>query len=422
MNDLIAIDHRRPRARVLLALAAIAVLLFGWFSIRNQLGNLLATLTQESDPNLVDVSKIANGLAPSDPAAFALAAAASDTSGAVVALENAVRHAPSDFRWRTELGRAYEQNGDTGKAEEQLLTAVRLAPNYSYARWHLGNFYVRQEQPEKAFAELKLAAENSPIYREQVFSLLWDYSGKDPEPLERIAAERPEMKARLAYFFAARGRAPEALRNWNQLSESEKGSNTAIARSIALGLFDQKHFAEALEFARQYGSENEAVAGAVTNGGFEKAIGDNEESRFGWTVIRNDPKFEAAPDPRVRKSGNRGLRLNFKGSSKPAFANILQTVVVESGGKYRLSAFVRTESLRSAGMPMIEILSANDDKSLALSKPFLSGTNDWQEVVIEFTVPQGTNGVTIRTVREFCGEECPITGLLWYDDFVLTKA
>jgi tetratricopeptide (TPR) repeat protein len=421
MGDLTVIDTRKPVMRVLVVIASIIVLFFGWYSIRNQLGNLLATLTQETDPNLAEISQIAKRLSPADPAAYALAASATDTVGAVDALESAVRTASRDFRWRTELGRAYEQNGDSGKAEEQLQAAVRLAPNYSFVRWHLGNFYLRQDKPEKAFVELKLAAENNPTYREQVFSLLWDYSGKDPNILERLAAEKTEMKARLAYFFAARGKAAEALRNWNRLSDGEKASNTAVARSIALGLFDQKHFAEALEFARQYGSENEAVVGAVTNGGFEKGIGDNEESRFGWIIVRNDAKFEAVPDSRVKKSGNRSLRLNFKGYSKPAFSNVLQTVVVNPGAKYRLSIFARSENLRSAGMPMIEILSASEEKTLARSQPFTAGTNDWREVAIEFTVPPATSGVTIRTIRDFCGDDCPITGLLWYDDFVLTE-
>lgn len=421
MNDLAAIDARKPLSRVFMALVFVSLLAFGWFSIRNQLGNLLATLTRETDPNIAEVAQIATRLAPDDPSAFSLAASSTDAFTAIQSLETAVRLAPADFRWRTELGRAYEQNGENQKAEEQLLAAVRLAPRYSFARWHLGNFYLRQEQPEKAFPELKTAAENSTTYREQVYSLLWDYSGKDPDLIEKLAADRPEMKARLAYFFAARGRAAEALRNWNRLSEAEKAANAAIARSIALGLFDQKHFAEALEFARQHGSEIEAVSGAVTNGGFEKAVGENEESRFGWVILRNDPKFEAGPDPRVKKSGSRSLRLSFKGFAKPAFSNVLQTIVVEPGSRYRLVVSVRTENLRSSGMPMIEVINANDHKGLARSQPFQAGTKDWQEVSIEFSAPPATSGVTIRTIREFCGEDCPITGILWYDDFLLTK-
>jgi hypothetical protein len=36
-------------------------------------------------------------------------------------------------------------------------------------------------------------------------------------------------------------------------------------------------------------------------------------------------------------------------------------------------------------------------------------------------VPAGCDGVTIRTVREPCGEICPISGTMWLDNFSLEK-
>jgi hypothetical protein len=49
------------------------------------------------------------------------------------------------------------------------------------------------------------------------------------------------------------------------------------------------------------------------------------------------------------------------------------------------------------------------------------GTTDWQDVALDFTVPEGIEGVEIRTVRANCGEDCPIAGTFWYDDFRLTR-
>lgn len=421
MDDLKAIDTRSNSVRAILVVSIIAALLFAWFSVRWQVGNLLATLTVETDPSLPAIAEIATSWAPSDPAAFSLKAAAGDAAASILALENAVRLAPNDYRWRTELGRAYEQDEQYGKAEEQLKKAVELAPSYSSAHWHLGNFYLRQEQAEKAMAELQIAAQNNIIYREQVFSLVWDFSGKDPKQLESIVGNRPDLIARLAYFFASRGKAEEALRNWDRLTDAEKVKNNALARAIALGLFDQKHFPQALEFARQYGAETDAAAETVTNGAFEKPIGENEESKFGWLIVRNDTKFEASPDSRVKRSGTRSLRATFKGYNKAAFSNIFQTGVVEPNRKYRLSFWVRTENLRSSGMPMVEITNANDDKAIVRSQTFPTGSNDWQQITVDFTSPANCNGITLRTIREFCGEECPITGIFWFDDFEISR-
>ncbi len=420
MPDLTAIESKTIRVKLMLATAVIVLVVLAWFSVRWQLGDMLATLTQATDPNFAEIAELATRWAPGDPAAFSLkASAGEDTDASIKALEAAVRRAPSDYRWRIDLGRAYEQGDQFEKAEIQLKKAVALAPSYSSARWQLGNFYLRKEQPDAALAELKIAAENNPTYREQVYSLVWDFSGRSSVQLEKIAGGRPDMLARLAYFFAARGRAEDSLRNWNRLSEDDKAKNTPIARSIALGLFDQRHFAQALEFARQYGAETEAQPNAIANGSFEKTIGENNESRFGWQIARNDPKFDASPEGRVKRDGNRSLRATFKGFNKPTLANISQTVVVEPGRKYKLRFWVRTENLRSAGLPLVEIVNANDDKPLARSQVFPSGTNDWQELTVEVTTPIGCSGIAIRTIRAYCGEDCPITGIFWYDDFAI---
>ncbi len=70
---------------------------------------------------------------------------------------------------------------------------------------------------------------------------------------------------------------------------------------------------------------------------------------------------------------------------------------------------------------MIEILNANDDKMIAKSQPFPTGTNEWQEINVDFATPDNCKGINIRTIRAACGEECPITGIFWYDDLEISR-
>lgn len=422
MKDLIVIDSKTFKLRIALALFVLIVLTSGFLAIRWQVGDMLATLTQSSDPNAQEIADLATRWAPADPAAYSLKASiAEDTVYSIRLLEEAVRRSPHDFRWRTHLGRAYEQDGQKERALEELRKAVDLAPSHSFARWHLGNFYLRQERDKDAIAELKIAAENNPTYRDQVFSLAWDYYGKDALQVENFAGEREDLRARLAYFFAARGRAADSLRNWNRLSRDGKEANGDLARDIALGLFDQKHFSQALEFLKQIGADPDARQEAVTDGSFEKNIGGSDDSRFGWQIVRNDPKFEASTDTKVKFDGNQSLRVTFKSFLKPTLANIFQTVVVEPGRKYRLSFRVRTENLKSAGGPMIEIQDASSNDTLARTPPLPTGTVDWQQMSLDFTAPEKSSGISIRTIRAACGEECPISGIFWYDDFELVR-
>ncbi len=69
----------------------------------------------------------------------------------------------------------------------------------------------------------------------------------------------------------------------------------------------------------------------------------------------------------------------------------------------------------------MEVFNAADNKNIATGTPFPVGTNDWQQVKIEFAAPEAAEAVVLRTTRAFCGNECPIVGTFWYDDFKLEK-
>jgi hypothetical protein len=72
-------------------------------------------------------------------------------------------------------------------------------------------------------------------------------------------------------------------------------------------------------------------------------------------------------------------------------------------------------------MPLVEIINLNDEKMISRSPKSPNGTADWQQVIVEFAAPANCNGISVRTVREFCGEDCPISGILWYDNFELIR-
>jgi hypothetical protein len=82
---------------------------------------------------------------------------------------------------------------------------------------------------------------------------------------------------------------------------------------------------------------------------------------------------------------------------------------------------VRTENLKSGGPPFVEVWNIPDGAILAATEPFQSGTADWRQYSVEFTAPESIQGVGIRTARAYCGEQCPIVGVMWYDEFKLEK-
>jgi len=425
---LIVLDSKSAAGRIALGVTVLVAILFAWFAVRWQIGNMIAALTQPNQPNAAELARLARNLAPSDALPMWLIAtqekenfSPQSLEASVAMFEEVVRLAPNDFRYWIELGRAYEQAEEPEKAERALARAVQLAPNYTFPHWQFGNFYLRQNRSEEAFAELRKTTERSIVYREQVFSLAWDYFDKDPQKVEELAIDTPDVRSTLALFYAARGSADNALRVWNTLTDEQKPKYIDTAKRIARGLFEKQRYRESLEFARQTGIDPDAQFESVTNGGFEKFVGASDDTLFGWRVFRPDPKLDVLPDSNVKSEGSRSLRVGFKGYNKPELHNVVQSVAVQPGARYRLTFMVRTDNLRSGGPPLIQIISGVDNKGIAASQPFETGSADWKQMTVDFTAPADFDGVLIRTGRVSCGDDCPISGTIWYDDFRLTK-
>jgi tetratricopeptide (TPR) repeat protein len=421
-NDQIKIlDSRKISVRIGLIAAIILALVFGWLAIRWQLGNMVAELTLPTEQNAEDVARLAVNFAPHDPLAnWLFANTKASINASEEGLEKVVKLSPNNFRWWIELGRAREQAENYEAAEKALNKAVELAPSYTFPHWQFGNFYLRRNRTDEAFAELKKAAENNAIYREQVFSIAWNYFEKDTAKLEQIAGDAPVVRADLVKFYAIKERPEDALRIWNTLSEEQKKADAAGANLIARVIYDKGFFREAIEFVRQIGIEPDAKAETIQNAGFEKPIGEAQDTYFGWKVAPIE-KMEVKLDPTLKHEGNRSLRVSFNGYADAALYNIYQTVTVEPTARYRLSFWLRTENLKSGGTPTLEIYNAADSKNIAASAAFPVGTNDWQQLKIEFTAPENAEAVVFRTTRAFCGNECPIVGTFWYDDFRLER-
>lgn len=414
-------NSRSVFGRIFLAFVILLTLVFGWFSVRWMLGSMMAELASPSDFNAKEVAQTALNFSPGDPLTNWLnATAVKDDRVALEASEKIVQISPNDYRWWIELGRLREQLEDFKGSEKAFLRAVEIAPNYSFPHWQIGNFYLRRGDENKAFSEFQKAAAGSVEFRDQVFSTVWEFYDKDTAKLEQVVVDNPQAKAGLAKFYAAKERTSDSLRIWNTLSAEQKQENQLYAELILQAFYEKKFFRTAIEFAAGLGKEPEAKAETVQNGSFESPIKDAGETLFGWRYLPAE-KFDVKLDSSTKKEGNRSLRLSFNGYTNIEIKNVRQYVTVESGKRYRLTFWVRTENLKSAGTPNLEVVNANDDKVITSTNPFQTGTNDWQQMKLDFTAPENAEAVELRTGRGFCGNNCPIFGSVWYDGFILSK-
>jgi tetratricopeptide (TPR) repeat protein len=426
-SQVVFIKSRNILVRLLLVLAVLGALALGWFAFTREIGNLVTEVTEPTDPSAKDAAVAAQWLAPSDPFVSWLFATSDNNSfdptksaATVQNFEEVIRLSPNDYRWWIELGRVREQVDDSSGSEQALKRSIELAPTYAYPRWQLGNFYLRQGRPEEAFDQLKLAAANNPTYREQVFFTVWEFFNHDKSQLDRIVGTTPEVSAYLARFYATHDQPDDCLRTWNTLSPQDKEDNKAIGAVIFQGLFERRHFKAALAFAHEQGRDAPEAVGTMQNGGFELPIAPSKQVAFGW-LVSDKEKVDIKEDTTQKHDGKKSLRLSFNAFNEPILVNASQITAVEPGTKYSLTFWLRTENLKSASTPVIQVDAVNDTRTLGVSNPFPIGANDWQQIKIDFTVPNDVDGVVIRTVRTSCGENCPLVGMVWYDDFNLQK-
>lgn len=420
------IETKSAKGKVIAISLIVLALIFGWFSISWQLGNMLASLTPPNAPNAKEIADASKSLSSRDPMTnWFRASIESDEftpeglTRSVEMLEQTVRYAPYDYRFWMELGRGYERAEKFEQAEKAFQRAVALAPNYSAPHWQLGNFYLRQGRESEAIAELRQSAESSSIYSVQVFGTAWDYFEKDTKKMDELAGDKMNVRADLAKFYASKELAEESLRVWNTLAPEEKQTKQDIAKIIAQALYEKRFYRSAAAFIQQLAIEPDAKIETIQNGGFESTIADDPgKAYFNWKVSRLD-KLEIRLDSGEKKEGKRSLRVNFNGYTGVEIKNIAQVVAVEPGKHYVLSFWLKTDNLKSAGTPTIEIVNANDFKIITTSPFFPTGTNDWAQIKVDFNVPQDSEGVWIRLDRTYCGDACPIVGTFWLDDFKL---
>ena len=425
-DQLRLIDVRTPLMRGLLIIALVLVLFGSWKAAHWYLGNAMADFPPGDEEASLETMKYALSFAPGDPLVYWSAGNVEKGTlkpermpEAVRLFEEAVRRSPNDYRFWQDLGLVREQSGDAAGGEKALRRAIELAPAYARPRWYLGNLLLRAGRTDEAFAELRRAADANPtVIRPQVFSAAWRIYDRDVVAIESAVGDNAQTRAQLAAYLAANDRADDAVRLWTSLSAAQKNEQRKIGEDLLKSLFDKKQYRSAQALARDLGLESADGPGQFANGGFENSISAPGVSLFGWQ-IRPLAQTEVALDASQHHSGSRSLRVVFNGFPKPTYYNIGQIVVVEPLRRYRFEGYVRTQDLKSGGTPLLEVANAMDLKVLGTSEPFPMGRNDWQLVTIDFSTPEKAEGIHVRTNRAFCGDVCPIFGIIWYDDFNL---
>lgn len=150
--------------------------------------------------------------------------------------------------------------------------------------------------------------------------------------------------------------------------------------------------------------------GVVLNGSFD-------ENLDGWQVWTPRGFPEVALDDEVFVSPPHAVR--FHGRESTDRAALVQTVPIEAGNVYTISAWVKTEDVSSAVARIRIQFNSVQQHSIKTRDHLMIGnlrdTHDWTLLQETFLVPSGTGSITIEPFLDGA------SGKVWWDDIQLVK-
>ncbi len=346
----------------------------------------------------------------------------SDLDRAHAHATHAIELSPYNFNYQLLLASVLEARGDRAAAESAAREAVRLAPNDMEARWQLANILVRRNKLAESLAEFRRANATNNALLPASLDLVWRMSGGDTEAVKAITGEDAASGIMLARFLLRRSRPEEAVEVFNSLDRAAR-LQSAETREVLNELIG----AGRVDLAREIWGDLAGIdkATLIRNPGFEedffKAL-----DHFDWKIARSQ-YARLGIDTTNAHTGARSLLIEFIGRDTTRISGeILQLVVVKPGARYRLTCFVKTQSLASPEGPRVAISDYKTGTLLAESDPIPSGSSDWRQIAFDFTAPQSerTGGaavyVSIKRVPQFKYDD-PTKGIVWFDDFRVSE-
>ncbi|MBS1787339.1 MAG: tetratricopeptide repeat protein [Acidobacteria bacterium] len=349
-------------------------------------------------------------------------AGSGDPAAAAQELERAVSLRPRDHTLWVELGLARDQAGDADGSIAAFQQATRLAPYYAQPRWQLGNALIRVGRYDEAFIELRGAVASDPALLPNTIDLAYGLYAGDAAAVERaIQPQTPSARFTLARFFARNEKPDDALRLFHasgRVSEADR-------QKLLSELFAAKQFPAAYEvWTSGLDEAHRTIIGSkgpLIDGSFEDEVRTAAITTFGWRIDRDQRAVKTSLNTREPHSGARSLLVEWNGDPQPSTAVASQVVLVAPGKVYRVSFWVRTEELVTAGSPIITVTDAGKtERLLTYSASLKQTSNEWRQYSLQFETNADTQAVNIAVRREGCvATPCPIFGRIWFDDFAL---
>lgn len=315
-----------------------------------------------------------------------------------------------DYLW-IDLGNAREEVGDTSGALAAMDQAVRWAPHYAHTHWQRGNVLLRTGRTAEAFGELRTAVAANRNYLPNMIDLAWGISRENLEATDKLLAIKDDSeRLALIRYLANKGKGNEVRAQMQMLSAPLASEDKD---EVVRLLFAAKAFTDAFDLLSP---TTDHRTPSIVNGGFEDLKILSEPGFGGWFTSHGQGKIRMSIDASEKFAGTRSLQLTFDGEWNPGTPLISQTVLVSPKTIYSVSFSLKTKELATGGPLMLTVNDAASGELLGKSDHFPS-TDSWVTLNFEFTTLETSKAAVIRLQRSDCNSSpCPIFGTVWLDE------
>jgi tetratricopeptide (TPR) repeat protein len=343
---------------------------------------------------------------------------------AIEDFQRATRLNPRSARNWMALAGAYESAGKIDLARQAYERAQTDHPVSAQVAWRFGSFLLRRGDSQLAAEKVHRALLDEPDLTGSAVSQFWKAGAGIHLILDRVLPPRPPVYLDAIAYFISLKENDAALACWEKLA----GLGRKVALSNSLDLIDSllsenrvddaaKVWKQALVISGRSG-ETGKNGSLIFNGGFEQGF---VNGGFGWRQI---PDFGTAFDlvGDVTHGGVQSARVVFDGTANVDYANLYQYVPVTPGASYRLSAFMRTDSISTDSGPQFTLMSCPDRSKLEAQTPVMTGTHPWTKVEANFTAGPAMHCVTVTLRRKPSSMfDNKIRGTVWVDQVRLQQ-
>jgi tetratricopeptide (TPR) repeat protein len=319
------------------------------------------------------------------------------------------------------VGKARSLNGDTAGAEIAFRRAIELAPNYAAVQWVYGNFLVRQGSTDEGFKLIAKAAASNPEYSAPAVTTAIQIFDGNLNAIRKAMGDSDITNAALANVMTSQKRFDEAWDAWSRLSDKNSDKHKRLGETLVTLMAGAKEFQFAARIYAdiQTGEGEKPAVGKIANGGFEDGVKLRNAGLFEWQIADGAEPQIGLSDGQKR-SGKYALFMLFNSFETAGFRSVSQNVPVEPGAVYEFEVFYRSD-IKTTALLKWEIGDGVTTGAIASTEP-LTAAADWTPVRVRFTVPEVSDGVIVRFVRQGCsGPTCPVTGRISFDDLSIRR-